>query len=98
MPPAQFDIVITTVRYAPDGKIEMARAFERRGAAFSDHVLLSRQALLEKIKAGKRCVTGKRKEFFGGVFEVENTVQLNGDFITTDPAARQDTLANVPIF
>jgi hypothetical protein len=98
MPPAKFDIVITTVRYAPDGKIEMVRAFERRGAVFSDHVLLSRDALLEKLQSGKHCVTGKRKEFLGGRFDIQETVQLATDFITTDPGAGQDTLANVPVF
>jgi hypothetical protein len=62
--------------YAPDGKIEMARAFERRGAAFSDHVLISREKLLEKIKSGKKCVTGQRKEFLAGTFETEKTYKL----------------------
>ncbi|MFO7584768.1 MAG: hypothetical protein R6W69_08565 [Anaerolineales bacterium] len=98
MPPAKFDIIITTVRYAPDGKIEMVRAFERRGATFSDHVLLSRDVLLEKIKDGKKCVSGRRKEFLAGTFEVDKTVQVVGDFITTEPNAKQDSLQNVPIF
>jgi len=98
MPPAKFDIVITTVRYAPDGKIEMVRAFERRGAAFSDHVLLPRQALLEKIKKGKKCVTGQRKEFLAGTFDVHKKVQVVGDFITTESSAGQDNLQDVPIF
>jgi hypothetical protein len=98
MPPAKFDIVITTVRYAPDGKIEMVRAFERRGAAFSDHVLISREALLEKIKNGRKCVTGQRKEFLGGMFDIEKTVQIAGDFISTETSAGQDRLQNVPIF
>lgn len=41
--PARFDGVIEAVRYSPDGKIEVARAYERRGAAFSDHVLITTQ-------------------------------------------------------
>jgi hypothetical protein len=98
MPPAKFDIVITTVRYAPNSKIEIVRAFERRGAAFSDHVLLSRQVLLEKIKNSKKCVTGRRKEFLAGTFDVYKTVQVVGDFITTENSAGQDNLQDVPIF
>ena len=95
---AKFDIVIETVRDAPDGKIEMARAFERRGAAFSDHVLISRKNLFEKIKSGKKCVTGQRKEFLAGTFETDKTVQATGDFISTAPNAERDFLENVPIF
>lgn len=95
---AKFDILIETVRYTPEGKIEMARAFERRGATFSDHVLISREALLEKIKNGKKCVTGQRMEFLAGTFETHKTVQVTGDFITTGPQVGRDTLENVPIF
>jgi hypothetical protein len=98
MSPSKFDIVITTVRYAPDGKIEMVRAFERRGAVFSDHVLLSRDALLEKIKNGKKCVTGQRREFLAGTFDMDSTVQIVGDAITTESNAEKDRLQNVPIF
>jgi hypothetical protein len=95
---AKFDILIETVRYAPDGKIEMARAFERRGTAFSDHVLLSREKLLEKIKAGKKCVTGQRKEFLAGTFDAGKDIQISGNFITTAPNAEKDFLEDVPIF
>jgi hypothetical protein len=96
---AKFDIVIETVRYAPDGKIEIARAFTRRGPTYSDHVLLSRASLLENIKAGKKCVTGQRKEFLGSSFAPEKNVQVIGDFITTNKtSADKDYLENIPIF
>lgn len=95
---AKFDIVIETVRYAADGRIEMARVFERRGAAFSDHVLLSREKLFEKIKSGKKCVTGQRTEFLAGTFKTDKPVQLIGDFISTSPGANKDLLENIPIF
>jgi hypothetical protein len=95
---AQFEIVIETVRYAPDGKIELVRAFERRGAAFSDHVLIPRAALVEKIKSGKKCFTGKRKENLGGMFTLEKQVQLVGEHLTTAASAERDYLENVPIF
>jgi hypothetical protein len=95
---AKFDILIETVRYAPDGKIDTARVFERRGAAFSDHFLMSRETLLEKLEGGKKCVTGQRKEFLAGTFETDKTVQVSNGFITTGPQAGRDMLEGVPIF
>jgi hypothetical protein len=96
---AKFDIVIEAVRYAPDGKIEMARAFKRRGPTYSDHVLISRENLFENIKAGKKCIIGQRKEFLGSSFVPEKSVQIVGDFITTNKTnAEKDYLENTPIF
>jgi hypothetical protein len=37
----KFDGVIEAVRYK-DGQIEVVRAFERRGSAFTDRVMLNR--------------------------------------------------------
>jgi hypothetical protein len=54
--------------------------------------------LFEKIKSGKKCVTGQRKEFLAGTFETDKTVQATGDFISTAPNAERDFLENVPIF
>jgi hypothetical protein len=95
---AKFDILIETVRYAPNGKIETARVFERRGAAFSDHVLMPRETLLGKLNDGKKCVTGQRKQFLAGTFETGKAVQVSGGFITTGSQADRDILENVPIF
>ncbi|PWH15852.1 MAG: hypothetical protein DDG60_05140 [Anaerolineae bacterium] len=96
--PARFDGVIEAVRYASDGKIECVRAYERRGAAFSDHVLIGRDALLERLKQGKKFVTGKRKLNLGGMFDIEAPVVLSGDVISTRPGVEHDFLENVPIF
>ena len=56
---AQFDGVIEAVRYK-GGKIDIVRAYERRGATFSDHVLLTRKTLIERVEQGKRFVIGQR--------------------------------------
>lgn len=96
--PTRFDGVIETVRYAPDGQIEVARAYERRGAAFSDHVLIGRAALVERLKQGKKFVTGQRKPNLGGMFEIGAGVVLAGDVITTQPGANHDFLDAVPVF
>jgi hypothetical protein len=98
---AKFDGVIEAVRYK-GGKIELVRAYERRGATFSDHVLLDRATLLKRLKEGKRFVTGQRKEFLASTFEVGKTVSLAGQsgnpVVTTQVQNGQDQLEGVPAF
>lgn len=96
--PTRFDGVIEAVRYAPDGRIEFARAYERRGAAFSDHVLLGRAALVERLKQGKKFVVGQRKPNLGGMFDTGASVVLTGDIISTRPGTERDFLEDVPVF
>lgn len=98
----KFDGVIEAVRYK-DGKIDVVRAFERRGAAFGDRVLLNRKELLERIKKGKKFVVGKRKEFLAGTFEVQDQlVQVlardGQELISTRPEADHDELERAPLF
>ena len=66
----KFDGVIEAVRYK-NGQIVVVRAFERRGAAFSDRVLVDRKELLERLKKGQKFVIGKRRELMAGTFEVQ---------------------------
>jgi hypothetical protein len=98
----KFDGVIEAVRYTPDGKIEFVRAYERRGGAFSDHVLIDRPSLLEKLKSGKRFVTGERKILWAGSFEVGKPVKLIGrngsQVVTTTEQSERDLLEDVPVF
>lgn len=98
---AKFDGVIEAVRYKA-GKIEVVRAYERRGATFSDHVLLDRKTLIGRLEKGKRFVTGQRKEFLASSFEVGKTVSLLGQdgnqIVTTGPQSEQDLLEGVPVF
>lgn len=97
----KFDGVIEAVRYR-NGQIEVVRAFERRGAAFSDRVLIERHELLKRLKDGRKFVIGKRKQGFGGMFEQGQPVQLvsrdGQDFISTRADASQDGLEQVPVF
>lgn len=98
----KFDGVIEAVRYK-NGQIEVVRAFERRGAAFSDRILVPRNELLERLKRGQKFVIGKRKEFLAGSFEVqEKPVQiLNRDgqeIISTNSSADHDELERAPVF
>jgi hypothetical protein len=95
------DGVIEAVRYK-DGQIEEVRAFERRGAVFSDRILIPRAKLLERLKDGKQFVVGQRKEFFAGTFETGKPVRVvgpgSGEFISTRGDAECDELEQAPVF
>jgi hypothetical protein len=95
------DGVIEAVRYK-NGQIEVARTYERRGAAFSDRLLLSRKELLESLKKGRRFVTGTRKEFMAGTFEEGSPVQVvtrdGKEFIATNADSDRDNLEPAPVF
>ena len=64
----KYDGIIEAVRYK-NGQIVVVRAYERRGAAFSDRILIDRKEFLELVKKGKQYVTGSRTEFMAGTFE-----------------------------
>ena len=97
----KFDGVIEAVQYK-DGQIVVVRAFERRGAAFSDRVLIPRKELLEQLKAGKRFVLGQRTEFMAGTFAAGKPVQVvrrdGTDFISTRADGDRDELEQTPVF
>ena len=97
----KFDGVIEAVRYK-NGQIVMVRAYERRGSSFSDHLLIPRRDLLERLKQGKKFVTGSRKEGLASTFEPGSTVQVvsrdGKEFISTREGADHDELEQVPVF
>jgi len=97
----KIDGIIEAVRYK-NGQIIMVRAYERRGAAFSDRMLLDRKELLERVKSGKKFVTGVRKEFMAGTFEegklVEVVARDGREFIATRAEVDGDNLEPAPVF
>ena len=98
----KFDGVIEAVRYK-DGQIEVVRTFERRGAAFTDRIMLDRKEFLERLKKGKKYVIGKRKELMAGTFEVQDkpvqVINRNSDeIISTRAGAEHDELEQAPVF
>ena len=97
----KIDGVVEAVRYK-NGQIVMARIYERRGAAFSDRAMLDRKELLERLKSGKRFVTGVRKEFWAGTFDEGKLLQVvtraGKEFIATQPDADHDNLEPAPVF
>jgi hypothetical protein len=93
------DVVIEAVRYAADGRINLVRGFERRGATYSDSVLIGRADLSERLKKGRRVVAGDRIEYLGSKFNVIGPVFLTGsDVIATSKEAKADLLEGVPFF
>jgi hypothetical protein len=95
------DGIIEAVRYK-NGQIVTVRAYERRGAAFSDRLLFDRKELLERIKSGKKFVTGIRKELWAGTFDegkiVEVVAREGKEFLVTRADADRDTLEPAPVF
>lgn len=98
----KFDGVIEAVRYK-NGQIEVVRAFERRGATFSDRIMLTRNELLERLKKRQNIVVGKRKEFLASTFDAQakslQVVNRNGkEIIATRGDADHDELELAPVF
>ena len=98
----KFDGVIEAVRYK-DGKIEVVRAFERRGATYSDRIMVARNELLERLKKGQKFVVGKRREFLASTFDIQDkpvqVVDRNGkEIIVTSTDADHDELEQAPVF
>ena len=98
----KFDGVIEAVHYTVDGQVEWVRAYERRGATFSDHVLISRQELVNKLKAGKQYLTGRRKAYLASTFDLSQPVRLvpqDGHEVLAvgEAQAKRDHLDGVPV-
>jgi len=95
----KLDGVIEAVHYTPGGQITLVRAYERRGAVWSDSVLLGREELVGRLKKGKRFVTGFRKSYLGSNFQIGRPVHFSrGSVVTEGQATERDLLAEVPIF
>lgn len=98
----KFDGVVEAVRYK-NGQIEVVRAFERRGSAFTDRVMLKRHEFLNRLKKGKKYFVGQRKEFMAGTFELQDqpvrVLERNGqEIISTHSEADHDELQQAPFF
>ncbi len=100
----KFDGVVEAVRYAPDGKIELVRVYERRGPTFSDRVLLTRDDLIQRLKGKKRFYAGQRKQYLASTFDLSgDPLSLSGDrdhpmVVTGKVTGSQDRLEGVPLF
>ena len=97
----KIDGVIEAVRYK-SGQILVVRAYEWRGAAFSDRVLLERKTLLERLQKGQQYFTGSREEFRAGTFKTGKPVLIvkldDRELLATRENATHDELEEVPVF
>ena len=97
-----YDGVVVAVRYTTDGEIDWVRAFERHGFVFSDRVNLDRDALVERLQAGKRFKIGERKTYQGSDFDTRDDIRLiekNGSniIVAGKTSSERDFLGDLPI-
>ncbi len=98
----KFDGVVVAVHYKPDGQVDWVRTFLRRGAVFSDYIMLDRQTLIEHINSGKKYFTGQRQKYYGAKFDLGepvNVVKNDGKefLVVGGRQAAQDDLAPVGV-
>lgn len=97
------DGVIEAVRYTPEGKLKLIRAYLRRGSIWSDRVLMTRDELIQQVQAGKHWFVGQRVPFMAGTFDTAHPVVVDGSqgqetIFTTQRQADRDNLEGAPIF
>jgi hypothetical protein len=97
-----YDGVVVAVRYTPQGNIDWVRAFERHGFVFTDRMMMKRDALVERLKAGKVFKTGERLIYQGNDFEVNDEIhwiEKNGDgvIVAGEASSDHDSLGELPI-
>jgi hypothetical protein len=102
MAKAKYDGVVEGVRYLPNGQVAWVRAYLRRGATFSDRLILDRQTLVQNLKSGKRYLAGKRVPLMASTFETSGPLRIvgkNGEevLVTGDIQAEKDCLEGVPL-
>lgn len=68
--------MIDAAHFDSQGQLLWVRAYERRGPTWSDHVLLDRKTLIERLRAGKRFFSGRRVELHASEFELETPLRL----------------------
>ncbi len=98
----KYDGVLEAAHFNTDGSLSWVRVYERRGAIFSDRILLMRKDFVEQLKAGKRYVVGERIFNMGGMFNTGADVRLvaqNGTqaVVVGDLEAAKDELPGVPV-
>lgn len=97
-----YDGVVQAVRYDDQGQVLWVRAFLRRGPVWSDHILLTRDDLVEKINSGLRFFTGERIPYCGGTFNTAyaiNLIKVNSHDVLVAGVIQADTdcLEGVPL-
>jgi hypothetical protein len=102
MPKAKYDGVVEAVHYGPDGKVAWVRVYERRGAIFSDRIVIDRNTFVERLQAGRIYFAGRRVPQMAGTFETTAPVRLLGGegdeiLVSGEPEAGREYLKGVPV-
>ncbi|MBI9051591.1 MAG: hypothetical protein JEZ00_19360 [Anaerolineaceae bacterium] len=90
------DGVVEAVRYDAQKNISLARVFLRRGAIYSDCMLLTRETLIDAMQDGKNFFSGSRKPYVGSTFFINQKLNLheqNGNMfigVTTSNSPQDD--------
>jgi hypothetical protein len=99
----KYDGIVESVRYTPDGRVSCVRVYERRGPAFSDRILLDREAFIQRLRTRKQFFTGKRLPYLGGTFKTGSRVTLVGSagqewIVSGAGKTGRDFIEDVPFF
>jgi hypothetical protein len=95
------DLIIEAAHFMPNGQLDYVRAYQKRGATYSDCLLLKRGQLVELIDGGLKAATGQRIHLMGNKFTRIIPVKLVSfnnhiTFTTGDPVAGQKDLPDIP--
>jgi hypothetical protein len=98
----KFDGVVEAVHYKSNGEVDWVRAYERRGPTFSDHLLIEREALIERLKSGKNFMVGRRVQREASTFDVTQPLRVvdfggRDALVVGQSKAEQDSLEGVPV-
>ena len=99
----KYDGIVEAVHYASGNReIDWVRAYERRGPTYSDLVIIQRDELIRRIKAGQKFAIGSRKEYLSSTFDIKyplDVVQAEGkDCLTfAEKAESSITITGLPV-
>ena len=95
------DGVIEAARYK-NGQVACVRAYERRGKTYSDHVVIDRKTLMERLQKGQQYMIGSREKLCVSTFKIGKLVlvvkQDGREFLATSENAAHDELEGALFF
>ena len=99
----KYDGIVEAVRLDKNGKLIIARMYERKGFVNSDHFLVDRKQLIDRLKDGQLLLVGKRIYKMGSEFETGDALQIipqNGidSIVVGNDASSGDNLKGLPHF
>ena len=99
----KFDSVVEAIRVDDDGQLVLARLYDRRGVIFSDHKLVKREDLINRLKEGETILCGSRIQFLGSEFDTGKKLHLvsaqgKSVIVLGEGQPQQDQLTGLPRF